>query len=108
MATQAMDGLTILASRRPGVVEDYLELLGGLGDALDARTRQLVLVALQAAHGSGRALRRHVPQALAAGATTDEVLDAIALALPLAGLTRVTEALAEVADLLAAETENAG
>lgn len=94
------DGMAILGDRRPEVVEGYLALLGALGPSLDPRTRQLILLALQTTQGSARALRSHVPRALAGGASADQVIDAISMALPVAGLTRVAEALSAVADLL--------
>jgi 4-carboxymuconolactone decarboxylase len=102
------DGLTILQQKRPEVVSAYLRLLGSLGSALDTKTKQLLLIALQTTQGSSRALRRHVPRALDAGATAEEVLDAIALTLPVAGLTRTSEALSSVADLLGVEGEGNG
>ncbi|HEX6070845.1 MAG TPA: carboxymuconolactone decarboxylase family protein [Longimicrobiaceae bacterium] len=100
-APSGSDGIALLRRERPEVLESYLHLLGSLGKSLDPRTRQLILLALQVTQGSTRALRRHVPRAREAGATPDEVLDAIALALPVAGLTRVSEAVAAVEDLLA-------
>jgi alkylhydroperoxidase/carboxymuconolactone decarboxylase family protein YurZ len=97
---QQRDGLALLQSERPEVMKAYLRLLGSLGESLEPKVKQLVLIALQVTQGSSRALRRHVPRALEAGASRQEVLDAIVLALPVAGLTRTTEALASVADLL--------
>jgi alkylhydroperoxidase/carboxymuconolactone decarboxylase family protein YurZ len=103
MQPNGTDGLAILGSRRAEVVENYLALLGGLGKSLDPKTKQLILLALQTTQGSARALRRHVPRARDCGASADEVIDAIAMALPIAGLTRVTEALSAVADLVDAD-----
>jgi alkylhydroperoxidase/carboxymuconolactone decarboxylase family protein YurZ len=100
MQENGNDGLAILSRRRGEVTQAYLALLGQLGRSLEPKTKQLVLLALQTTQGSTRALRRHVPRALAAGATVDEVVDAVTMALPIAGLTRVTEALAAVEDLL--------
>lgn len=94
------DGIALLGERRGEALQAYLGLLGTLGKSLDPKVKQLVLIALQTTQGSPRALRRHVPRALEAGATPDEVIDAISLALPVAGLTRVSEALGAVADLL--------
>jgi alkylhydroperoxidase/carboxymuconolactone decarboxylase family protein YurZ len=100
MGAEPKDGLAVLAGRRGDVVQTYLKLLGQLGSALEPKTKQLILLTLQTTQGSTRALRRHVPRAVAAGATVEEVVDAISLALPVAGLTRVTEAFGAVADLL--------
>jgi 4-carboxymuconolactone decarboxylase len=100
MQTQNADGLAVLGARRQEVTGAYLALLGTLGKSLDPKTKQLVLLALQVMQRSPRALRRHVPRALEAGATADEILDAMSLALPTAGLGRTTEAIGAVADLL--------
>jgi alkylhydroperoxidase/carboxymuconolactone decarboxylase family protein YurZ len=104
MGDEPKDGLAVLAERRGEVVQTYLKLLGQLGQGLEPKVKQLILITLQTTQGSKRALRRHVPRALRTGATTEEIVDAIALALPVSGLTRVTEALAAVADLLDAAT----
>jgi 4-carboxymuconolactone decarboxylase len=100
LTTPPRDGIAMMQEHRPAAVEAYMHLLGTLGGSLDERTRELVLIALQTTQSSPRALRRHVPAALRAGASPDEVIDAIGLALPVAGLTRVSEALAAVGDLL--------
>jgi alkylhydroperoxidase/carboxymuconolactone decarboxylase family protein YurZ len=99
-ASGTREGIALMQEHRPAAVEAYMALLGTLGGALDPGTRQLILLALQTTQGSPAALRRHVPAAMRAGATADQVIDAITLALPVAGLTRVSEALAAVADLL--------
>lgn len=99
-ATHRPDGLALLTHHRRAAADAYLQMLGTLGGSLDLSTRHLILIALQVTQGSRRALRRHVPRALEAGASSDQVVDAILMTLPVVGLTRTTEALADVADLL--------
>lgn len=94
------DGLAVLQRHRPDAVAGYMQVLGALGGALDPKVKQLVLIALQVTQGSDRALSRHVPRAIELGASPDEILDAILLALPVAGLTRTTEAVGSVAEML--------
>ena len=103
MPVNGVDGLAVLQQHRPDVVGLQMRLLGSLGNNLDPRVKQLILIALQTTQGSGRALRKHIPRALEAGATTEEVFDSILLAMPIAGLTRTTDILADVADLLEGE-----
>jgi len=68
--------------------------------ALDPKSRELVFLGIQAALRLPRAIRVHVPRALAAGATDDEILWAITLALPNAGLNAVAEAFGVARELL--------
>jgi AhpD family alkylhydroperoxidase len=71
-----------------------------LGQSLPPVTKQLILVALATVQESPSTLRRHVTRALAAGAHSDQIIDAVTLALPLAGLARVSRALRSVAEFV--------
>jgi alkylhydroperoxidase/carboxymuconolactone decarboxylase family protein YurZ len=88
----------------PGSLAYFQEHVGATGDAfvdfidvlyrecaLDPKTRELVFLGIQTAMGLPRAIKVHVPRALEAGATDQEILWAITLALPNAGLNRVAE-----------------
>ncbi len=48
---------------------------------LDAKTKQLIYIAMKASMGDEMAVRAHVPMAKAAGATKEEVVDAILMTL---------------------------
>lgn len=97
---RAAGGLALLTARRPEVLQAYFDLTPLLGQTLPAVTRDLVRIAAQTATGAHRALRCTVPRALAAGATPDEVIDAVVLALPEVGITSVGDALSVVAEFV--------
>lgn len=97
-ATPAPSGMSLLSAYRPEVLQAYLDLSPLLGRSLEPVTRELVRIAVQVAGRSYRALRCSVPRALAQGATPEQVIDAVTLALPEAGMGRVSDALAVVAE----------
>jgi alkylhydroperoxidase/carboxymuconolactone decarboxylase family protein YurZ len=94
------DGLKLLEGARPEVLRAHRGLMRVLGQSLPPVTKQLILVALATVQESPSALRRHVTRALAAGAHSDQIIDAVTLALPLAGLARVSRALRSVAEFV--------
>lgn len=72
-----------LLSRRPDAALSFLLKIDGIfGDAsvLDRKTKELIAVAVAAALRCDHCMQAHVPAALAAGATTDEVLQAMLVA----------------------------
>lgn len=93
-------GLALLSERRQEVLHAYLDLLPTLGRSLDGRTRELIRVAVHGFAGAHGELRCNVSRALAEGATIDEIVDAVTLALPEAGLSRISEALTVVAEFV--------
>ena len=94
------DGLKLLEGARPEVVRAHRGLMRVLGQSLPPVTKQLILVALATVQESPSSLRRHVTRAMAAGAHADQIIDAVTLALPMAGLARVSRALRSVADFV--------
>ena len=100
VAHEPPDGLKLLEGARPEVVRAHQGLMRVLGQSLPPATRQLILVALATVQESPSTLRRHVTRALAAGAHADQIIDAVILALPVAGLARVSGALRSVAEFV--------
>lgn len=94
------DGLKLLEGARPEVLRAHRGLMRVLGQSLPPVTKQLILVALATVQESPSTLRRHVTRALAAGAHADQIIDAVTLALPVAGLARVSRALRSVAEFV--------
>lgn len=92
----AEENLELLKSRLPRVWQAYLGMLQVVeGDApLNAKARQLVLVAVAAALGQREPLAYHRDLARKAGASDAEIEHAIALAIPLAGLVPIASATA--------------
>lgn len=93
------DALDYLAQVRPEAAEHYLKFLKASGRRLDDKTRFLISVVTKVISGSEVGFRQYMPQALAAGATADEVVDAILCAFPAAGLTKVLNAVNWLLDM---------
>ncbi|MCK9590719.1 MAG: carboxymuconolactone decarboxylase family protein [Methanoregula sp.] len=53
---------------------------------LDAKTKQLIYLAMKVSMGDEMAVRAHVPMAKASGATKEEVVDAILMTLTVSGI----------------------
>lgn len=70
-----------------------MSLVGRKG--LDAKTKQLIYIAMKAAMGDDMAVKAHVPMAKAAGATREEVVDAILMTLTVSGIRGVAHCLPE-------------
>ncbi len=62
-------------------------------DGLDARTRQLIYIGIKASQGDTGAVAAHAPMAKQAGATREEVCDAVALTLTTSGVSGVIKCL---------------
>jgi AhpD family alkylhydroperoxidase len=93
-------GLALLGERRPEVLRAYLDLQPLLGRSLNGVTKELIRIGLAAQSGCERRLRCSVPRALAEGASPEQVVDTVLLALPEGGLERVADALGVVAEFL--------
>jgi len=60
---------------------------------LDQKTRQLIYIATKASMGDDTAVKAHVPMVKAAGATIEEVVDAILMTLTAYGISGVVHCL---------------
>ena len=70
-----------------------ISLVGRKG--LDQKTKQLIYIAMKAAMGDDAAVTAHIPMAKAAGATREEVIDAILMTLTVSGIRGVVHCLPE-------------
>ncbi len=98
-ATGISPSFAAFLSQAPAHAKAWMEAVGGLGmaSALDAKTQALAYLAVLAALGRESGVPFHAAEALAAGASRDEVISAILIGLPLAGqgvLTSLPAALA--------------
>ncbi|MFA5331282.1 MAG: carboxymuconolactone decarboxylase family protein [Methanoregula sp.] len=66
--------------------------------ALDAKTKQLIYIAMKAAMGDDTAVKAHIPMAKAAGATREEIIDAILMTLTVSGVRGVAHCLPDVVE----------
>lgn len=60
---------------------------------IDQKTKQLIYIAMKASMGDQVAVKAHVPMAKAAGATKEEVVDAILMTLTVSGIRGVATCL---------------
>lgn len=81
--------LDYLLKARPEAMGHYLKFLKLAGGSLDPKTRALISVITKVHAQTERGLRQYLRRALAAGASADEVLDALLMAFPALGLTRI-------------------
>lgn len=78
---------------RPELAEDQFSLQQQAKMHLEAKTAALIQVAVKAQAGNAEGVVRFAKQALKLGADPQEVIDAVTVTLPEAGITRVLEAL---------------
>jgi nitrite reductase/ring-hydroxylating ferredoxin subunit/alkylhydroperoxidase/carboxymuconolactone decarboxylase family protein YurZ len=87
------DALTFLIKARPEAMAAYFKFLKGAGTHLDPKTRNLISVITKVHAQTEKGLRQYLTRALREGATADEVLDALLMAFPALGLTRIVWAI---------------
>lgn len=68
--------------------------------ALDEKTKQLVYLGILTVLRYGPAIRAHIPMALKAGATKNEIIEAVMMSIPASGLCNFLSVLPEVLDEL--------
>lgn len=69
--------------------------------ALDAKTKQLIFLACVAASGYGPGTKAHIDRVLAAGGTAEEIREALAVTIPVAGIMNLLKVYDVVEDHLA-------
>lgn len=84
------DALDYLVRVRPGPMGHYFRFLKEAGSHLDPRTRALISVITKVHAQSERGFRQYLSRALREGCTANEILDALLMAFPALGLTRIT------------------
>jgi AhpD family alkylhydroperoxidase len=89
--------MEVFQKEAPEVAAAFNGLIMSLVSAkgLDAKTKQLIYIAMKASMGDQMAVKAHVPMAKAAGATKEEVVDAILMTLTVSGIRGVVSCLPE-------------
>jgi len=85
--------LDYLLKARPQVMGSYFAFLRQAGKHLDPKTRALISVITKVDNQTEQGLRQYVARALKVGVTADEILDAMLVAFPSLGLTKVVWAI---------------
>ena len=93
------DALDYLVKTRPEAMKSYFKFLKESGKSLDPKTRLLITVITKIATQTEKGLRQYLPQALNAGATPNEILDAILHAFPALGLAKIVWAIDILLDM---------
>jgi AhpD family alkylhydroperoxidase len=90
-----MNPLDIFMKESPEVAKAFHGVIEALrtSKGLDAKTQQLIYIGLKAAEGDSTAIRYHVPMARQAGASREEIKDAILITLTVVGLKGVASCL---------------
>lgn len=87
--------MKVLIEKRERVFNTLLELFKSIEsyDCLTKREQELILIAAITTNRSREGLFIHAQNALDAGATQDEIIQAITCCLPIAGIAAINEAL---------------
>ncbi|MBI4601722.1 MAG: nitrite reductase (NAD(P)H) small subunit [Planctomycetes bacterium] len=92
-------GLAYLQKARPAAMQHLLKFFAESARHLDPKTRFLISIVTKVISASHRGVEQYVKRALEAGATPQEVVDAVLCAYPCAGLTRVVDAIDAILDM---------
>jgi AhpD family alkylhydroperoxidase len=89
--------MELFQKEAPEVAAAFNSLIKALvaSKGLDQKTKQLIYIAMKAGMGDDMAVKAHVPMAKAAGATREEVVDAILMTLTVSGIRGVVHCLPE-------------
>jgi len=93
------DALDYLVKARPEAMGHYLAFLKEAGQHLDPKTRALISLITKVHAQTERGLRQYLKRALRDGCTPDEVLDALLMAFPALGLSRIVWAVDRILEL---------
>ena len=93
------DALDYLVKTRPDAMTAYFKFLKETGKSLDPKTRMLITVLTKIATQTEKGLRQYLPRAMDAGATPNEILDAILHAFPALGLAKIVWAIDILLDM---------
>lgn len=85
--------LEIFKEEAPEIQGAYAQVINALiaSKGLDAKTKQLIYIAMKVVTDDQNAIKYHVPMAKAAGATRDELKETIILSLTLVGLKGISK-----------------
>jgi nitrite reductase/ring-hydroxylating ferredoxin subunit/alkylhydroperoxidase/carboxymuconolactone decarboxylase family protein YurZ len=87
------DALAFLIKARPQEMASYFAFMKSAGRRLDPKTRNLISVITKVHAQTEGGLRQYLKRALREGASADEVIDALMMAFPALGLTKIVWAI---------------
>ena len=83
------DALKYLMKIRPEAMNSYFDFVRKSGTHLDKKTRALISVITKADNQTETGFRQYLVRALQAGATANEIIDALLAAFPTLGLSKI-------------------
>ena len=98
MSTQSP--MTVFKTAAPQVAQAFDGLIQAISQngGLDAKTRQLIYIGIKASQGDTAAVTAHTPMVKSAGASREELRDAILLTLAVSGVKGVVSCLPAALD----------
>lgn len=91
--------LDYLLQARPQAMQAYFTFLKQAGSHLDPKTAALISVITKVHAKTSRGLKQYLPRALKAGASADEVIDALLMAMPALGFSKIVWAVDVILDM---------
>ena len=91
--------LDYLSKVRPEVMADYFSFLKGSGKHLDDRTRAIISVITKVDKQTERGFRQYLKRALSIGVSANEIIDALFVAFPTLGLSKIVWAVDILLDM---------
>jgi alkylhydroperoxidase/carboxymuconolactone decarboxylase family protein YurZ len=85
--------LDYLLNARPEAMQAYFSFLKKAGEHLDPKTAALISVITKVHAKTANGVRQYLPRALRAGASADEVIDALLMAMPALGFSKIVWAI---------------
>ena len=83
------DALNYLLQVRPAAMESYFDFIKKSGTHLDTRTRALISVITKVDNQTETGFRQYLVRALQAGVTPNQIIDALLVAFPTLGLSKI-------------------
>ncbi|MFT5350115.1 MAG: nitrite reductase/ring-hydroxylating ferredoxin subunit/alkylhydroperoxidase [Planctomycetota bacterium] len=83
------DALKYLMQVRPEAMENYFSFLKKSGEHLDEKTRAIISVITKVDKQTDRGFRQYLKRALHVGVTANEIIDAMFVAFPTLGLSKI-------------------
>lgn len=87
------DALNYLMQVRPAAMESYFDFIKKAGTHLDNRTRALISVITKVDNQTETGFRQYLVRALQAGVTPNQIIDALLVAFPTLGLSKIVWAI---------------
>jgi alkylhydroperoxidase/carboxymuconolactone decarboxylase family protein YurZ len=83
------DALDYLLKVRPGAMKSYFDFIKQSAGSLDMKTRAIISVITKVENQTEPGLKQYLKRALKEGVTADEIIDALFVAFPTLGLTKI-------------------